>query len=376
MKVLLDLQYLNVATTGIKTYMMELAKAAKTYPHPDIEWVFTHDPEKQAADSTFKNPSSKIQRLNYHMDYFRWKEFQLPDLVRKHKPDLLVCLDFVSPAASLPCQRMTVIHDAFFWQMPQNYPLWWRKYFLRLIKKGLKKDTQIITTTNYSKNALIEHLGNDFPIKVIYQSPKNLTEKRDTSLIEKNQLDQFPYFLHIGTFDKRKNLPLLVEAFEQFLERQNSEFKLVLAGGQGQSVQMNDFPLIQKLVSDKGLEDKVILPGYISDAQIRSLYENAFAYVFPSENEGFGIPVIEAMGFGVPVIHSDQPALVEVGGGAGLVFKTGGLTDLVEKMVLLERDKVKREDLIQKGLLQSKNFSPQKFIEAFQHLILNAAPRI
>jgi len=376
MKVLLDLQYLNVATTGIKTYMMELAKAAKTYPHPDIEWVFSHDPEKQASDKTFKNLSSKIQRLNYHLDYFRWKEFHLPDLVKKHQPDLLICLDFVSPAASLSCQRLTVIHDAFFWQMPQNYPLWWRKYFLSLIKKGLKRNTQIITTTNYSKSALLKHLGKKLPIEVIYQSPKNLSEKRDKSLIENNQLDQCPYFLHIGTFDKRKNLPLLVEAFQKFLEKQNSEFKLVLAGGEGQSNQMNDFPLVQKLVSEKGLEEKVILPGYLSDAKIRSLYENAFAYVFPSENEGFGIPIVEAMGFGLPVIHSDQAALVEVGGSAGLVFKTGDLADLAEKMVLLDRDKVLREDLIQKGLLQSKNFSPKKFIEAFQHLILNAAPTI
>lgn len=376
MKVLLDLQYLNVASTGIKTYMVELAKAAMAYPHPDIEWIFSHDIEKQIEDQSFKNPQSKIQKLNYHLEYFRWKEFQLPDLVKKHKPDLLICLDFVLPAASLPCQRMTVIHDAFFWQMPQNYPLWWRKYFLRLIKKGLKENTKIITTTNYSKNALLKYLGNNFPIEVVYQSPKSLTEKRDASLIEKSQLNESPYFLHIGTFDKRKNLPLLIEAFQQFLEKQNNEFKLVLAGGQGQSDQMNDFPLIQKLVSEKGLEGKVILPGYISDAQIRSLYENAFAYVFPSENEGFGIPVVEAMGFGIPVIHSDQPALVEVGGGAGLVFKTGDLTDLEEKMVLLDRDKALRDDLIQKGLLQSKNFSPQKFIEAFQHLILNAAPRI
>ncbi|MEN2282927.1 glycosyltransferase family 1 protein [Algoriphagus sp. SE2] len=376
MKVLLDLQYLNVATTGIKTYMMELANAAKSYPHPEIEWIFSHDPDKQSRDETFKNPSSKVQRLNYHLDYFRWKEFQLPDLVKKHKPDLLICLDFVSPAASLPCKRMTVIHDAFFWQMPKNYPLWWRKYFLSLISKGLKQDSKIITTTNYAKNALIEHLGNNFPIEVVYQSPKNLSEKRDTSLIENNQLDKSPFFLHIGTFDKRKNLPLLVEAFEEFIEKQNKEFKLVLAGGQGQSAQMNDFPVIQKLISERGLEDKVILPGYISDAQIRSLYENAFAYIFPSENEGFGIPIVESMGVGLPVIHSDQPALLEVGGGAGLVFKKGDLTDLVEKMVLLERDKALREELIQKGLSRSKNFSPQKFIEDFQHLILNAAPKI
>ncbi|HAZ26018.1 MAG TPA: glycosyltransferase family 1 protein, partial [Algoriphagus sp.] len=89
MKVLLDLQYLNVATTGIKTYMMELAKAARKYPHKEIEWIFTHEPDEQVKDQSFKGPQTKIQRLNYHLDYLRWKEFQLPDLVKKHQPDVL-----------------------------------------------------------------------------------------------------------------------------------------------------------------------------------------------------------------------------------------------------------------------------------------------
>ncbi|SIO00768.1 glycosyltransferase family 4 protein [Algoriphagus halophilus] len=376
MKVLLDLQYLNVATTGIKTYMMELAQAALDFPHPEIEWIFSHDPKSQAADQTFKNPESKFQRLNYHLDYFRWKEFQLPDLVKKVQPDILICPDFVSPAASLPCKRLTVIHDAFFWQMPQNYPLWWRKYFLSLIRKGLKEDTKIITTTEYSKQALIKYLGNSLPIDVIYQSPKSISKEVDQLLIKKYSLDRTPYFLHVGTFDKRKNLPLLVEAFEAFLKSQEEAFKLVLAGGPGQSVQMNDYPLIERLILEKGLEDRVILPGYISDAQIRSLYQHAFAYVFPSENEGFGIPILEAMREGIPVIHSDQEALMEVSGSAGIAFKTGDLSDLAEKMILLGREKAFREELVKKGLQRSKEFSPQHFIEAFQHLILNAAPRI
>ncbi|PZX58108.1 glycosyltransferase family 4 protein [Algoriphagus chordae] len=370
MKVLLDLQYLNVATTGIKTYMMELAHAALTYPHPDIEWVFSHDPENQSADQTFKGPQSKIQRLNYHLDYFRWKEFQLPDLIKKHKPDVLICLDFISPAASLPCRRLTVIHDAFFWQMPQNYPKWWRTYFLSLLRKGIKKNTELITTTEYSKRSLEEYLGKVNPITVIYQAPKSLDSGLDTTFLEENDLATKQYFLHIGTFDKRKNLPLLVRAFDQFLKKTKTDFKLVLAGGAGQSVQMNDFPIVEKLLEELGIQDKVLLPGYVNDEQVRTLYKNAFAYVFPSENEGFGIPVVEAMGTGVPVIHSDQPALLEVAGAAGLAFKTGDQQDLMEKMIILSLDNAQLNSMIQNGLEQSKKFSAQKFIEGFQNVIL------
>lgn len=372
MKVLLDLQYLNVATTGIKTYMMELANAALAYPHPEVKWVFSHDPITQSEDKTFKGSQTKIQRLNYHLDYFRWKEFQLPDLVKKHQPDVLICPDFVSPAATLPCRRLTVIHDAFFWQMPENYPKWWRSYFLNLIKKGLKENTEIITTTSYSKLALEKFLKKKNPISVIYQTPKVINGDSEKGYLKSLNLKKGSYFLHLGTFDKRKNLPVLVDAFQLFLKKNPGDFKLVLAGGEGQSDQMNDFPKVKKMVEEKGLKDHVILTGYITDNQSKALYESSFAYVFPSENEGFGIPIVEAMRFGLPVIHSDQPALIEVSGEAGLISKTGNVTDLAEKMILLKEEELLRKDLIEKGIRRSQDFSSKKFIEAFHQIILSS----
>jgi len=352
--------------------MQELAHAARRFPHPEIEWIFTHDPDVQTSDETYKGPQSKIQKLNFHLDYFRWKEFQLPDLVKKHQPDVLICPDFVSPVASLPCRRLTVIHDAFFWQMPNNYPKWWRTYFLSLIKKGLKERTEIITTTEYAKASLLDHLGSAWPISVIYQAPKNLVTETAPQFLAEHNLEKGNYFLHIGTFEMRKNLPLLVRAFADFLAKTHSGKKLVLAGGPGQSKVMNDFPTVRDLVAELELEEKVLLPGYLTDGQVKTLYTGAFAYVFPSQNEGFGIPILEAMGFGVPVIHSDQPALLEVAGGAGLAFTTGLKSDLTEKMILLDRESELRSELIQAGTIRSKDFSAEKFITAFQEIILRS----
>ncbi len=374
MKVLLDLQYLNVASTGIKTYMLELANAARAYPHSEIDWVFTHEPEERLADQTYKGPQSKMQKLNFHLDYFRWKEFQLPDLVKKHQPDVLICPDFVSPAASMPCRRLTVVHDAFFWQMPENYPRWWRKYFLSLIHKGLKENTTIITTSEYSKKSLLEHLGTTLPISVIYQAPKFMNGVSSVSFLDKLRLKKEGYFLHIGTFEKRKNLPLLVRAYAEFLDKSGSEKKLVLAGGPGQSRVIDDKPVVEELVKSLGLKDKIILPGYLSDSEVKALYEGAFCYVFPSENEGFGIPILEAMGLGLPVIHSDQPALMEVADSAGLPFSAGEQSDLMEKMIFLECEKDLRVRLVQAGKTRSNDFSAQKFITAFQEIILSPPP--
>jgi glycosyltransferase involved in cell wall biosynthesis len=132
---------------------------------------------------------------------------------------------------------------------------------------------------------------------------------------------------------------------------------------------MNDWPRVKQLLVDLDLTDRVVLPGYVSDSQVNALYQGAFAYVFPSENEGFGIPIIEAMEAGLPVIHSDQPALVEVSRGAGMTSETGNLDDLAEKMILLTREKSLRQVLIKKGLLRAQDFSSQKFIDAFHHQI-------
>jgi glycosyltransferase involved in cell wall biosynthesis len=372
MKVLLDLQYLNVATTGIKTYMLELAKAARKYPHPEIDWIFTHDPEKQAAIKKSVGPQTKAQKLKYHLDYFRWKQIQLPALVKKYKPDVLVCLDFVSPAASLPCKRLTVIHDAFFWQIPENYPNWWRTYFLHLIRKGLRESTQLITTTAYSKNCLQQYLENSNPISVIYQTAKVISGPADEHFLQKSDLSKQGFFLHVGTFDRRKNLPLLVQAFAAYRRESSSPKKLVLAGGPGQNHHLNDLPEVNKLVAKLGLEKEVLLPGYLSDREIKALYEGAFAYVFPSTNEGFGIPLLEAMNFELPLIHSDQAALVEVAGGAGIPFQTSNVSDLTEKMILLEEDASLRSNLIHQGKERVKEFTAEKFITAFHRLILSA----
>lgn len=371
MKVLFDLQYLNVASTGIKTYILEIIKAIKENPNPEIEWIFTHDPEEQMADRTFKGPQSKIKRLNYHLDYFRWKEFQLPDLVKKIRPDVLICPDFVSPAASLPCKRITVIYDAFFWQMPQNYPAWWRTYFLGLINKGLKEDTHIVTITDYSKRSLQDSLKRDLPISIVYPISKTMADSSGMAYLDELSLEEKKYFLHIGTFDVRKNIPVLVRAFHEFLEKTGLDFKLVLAGGKGQSSQMNDWPHVQRLVQELGLSQQVLLPGYVSDSEVRALYEGAFCYCFPSENEGFGIPVVEAMSLGVPVIHSDQPALIEVSGGAGLVSKTGDSADLAEKMILLSSNKSLQSDLIAQGKQRAADFTAKKLIQDFHQVILS-----
>jgi glycosyltransferase involved in cell wall biosynthesis len=163
-----------------------------------------------------------------------------------------------------------------------------------------------------------------------------------------------------------------VLAYADYRKRSGLLKKLVLAGGAGQSQQMNDFPKVKELITSLGLQDQVLLPGYCSDGAVKALYEGAFGYIFPSKNEGFGIPILEAMHAGLPVIHSDQPALVEVAGGAGLPFQTDSVTDLTEKMIFLEEENGLYARLVQQGAERTEAFSAKKFIDDFHRIILSA----
>ncbi len=122
-----------------------------------------------------------------------------------------------------------------------------------------------------------------------------------------------PYFLYVGTLQPRKNLARLVEAFAKLLESSDqassSKLQLVLAGQKGW---LADDLLGQ--VRKLGLGERVVLTGYVPDADLPALLSGALAFVFPSLYEGFGLPVLEAMACGTPVVCSNTSSLPEVAG--------------------------------------------------------------
>ncbi|MBW3467529.1 glycosyltransferase family 4 protein [Arthrospiribacter ruber] len=368
-KILVDTFYLNTALTGIKTYMLEFSEAAKQFPQEDIRWIFTHHPLRQSQKTFFRGNVPKWRTLWYHLYYFIYKQLLLPVKVWIEKPDALICFDFVAPALTKSCHKITVVHDAFFWQMPQNYQSLWREYFIQMIHSGINGNTTVVTTSQYSKRALEKHAGITAPIEVIYQCPKLLPDNPEPGIMEKWHLRPRKFLLHVGSFDRRKNLPVLVEAFHSFLENSGSDLELVLVGEKGLSKTVDDHDKVIDLIQKKKLGQRVKVTGFLTDQDVKCLYDHAFAYVFPSSNEGFGIPVIEAMRSGVPVIISDQEALVEIAGEAALVHEMGNAESLSEKLSLLEKNPALQYELVQKGLLRWKQFGREEFLLSFKKLI-------
>ncbi|PSK99262.1 glycosyltransferase family 4 protein [Cecembia rubra] len=368
-KVFVDLFYLNTALTGIKTYMLEFCEAEKEFSSEEVEYIFSHDPKKQAESGFYRGNVPYWRKVLYHFYYFIWKQILLPLRVKKSKADVLICFDYIAPAIPMKAKKLVVIHDAFFWQMPQNYNKYWRKYFIPMIHAGLKGNTVVITTSEYAKQSIIQFTGIKNPIEVIYQCPRLLPEMADESILEDLGLQPKSYFLHVGSFDKRKLLQVLVEAFSKIETNFPGKFKLVLVGERGLSSALDDYDQVRNSVYSLGLKEKVLFPGFLSDSKLKSLYNAAFAYVFPSSNEGFGIPVIEAMRSGIPVIISEQQALLEVAGGAALVHPIGdsqSLSKCMEKLILSDQLAKK---LIESGKRRSVDFSRSSFIRNYQKIL-------
>jgi glycosyltransferase involved in cell wall biosynthesis len=368
-KVFVDLFYLNTALSGIKTYMLEFCEALNNQPSQEMEYIFSHPYQRISSDSFFRGNIPYWKKIGYHIYYFFWKQILLPFRVKSSGADTLLCFDFIAPAIPLKVHKLVVVHDAFFWQMPQNYNKLWRKYFIPMILAGLKGHSTVITTSEYSKKALQKHTPIKNPICVIYQCPKLLEGDGDAEIIPQLGLKKKAYFLHVGSFDKRKMIPVLVKAFAQIVQNYPNSFNLVLVGEKGLSTSLDDYENVKDEVRILGLEGRVKLPGFLSDAAVKTLYQGAFAYIFPSSNEGFGIPSLEAMANEIPLIISDQEALMEIVGDAALVHQTGNETSLAEKMHLLIENPELRKELIEKGKLRQKMFDRSAFIQAFEALV-------
>ena len=209
------------------------------------------------------------------------------------------------------------------------------------------------------------------PIQVVYQA-SGLSES--LVLSDLKSTTQAAYFLHVGVLEKRKNLSLLIQAFDKLTKMEGYEsHRLVLVGQRGPRETLDDYDHLVELVTTLGLTDKVDFTGYVSQEQLASYFQHALGYVFPSTNEGFGLPVLEAFSFGLPVIISRQGALMEVAGDAALILEKNEEESLIQSMKLLRDDPDLRKELGEKGRIRLQEFSAEKFFlsleQAFKEIL-------
>ena len=369
-RVFVDVYYFRAALSGIKTYIHEFNQASIKYGSKDIEYLFSHDLEKFKNNLIFINSKNRLVRWLFQFNYFIWKQIILPLKLLYFKADYLICPDYIAPKLTFKTKKIIVIHDSLFWDYPKNYSLLWRKYFLYLVELGINNKTKIVTTSNYSKTNLKDRLKTITTINYVYQSSEK-SQIFNKKTISSLRLPK-SYILHIGSFEKRKDLLTLVKAFCDLKKNQsNKNLKLILAGAVTVNGNKKVYNKIKSFIDNNNLDSDVIFPNFISNEDLSIYYKNALVYVFPSIDEGFGIPIIESFSYSTPVVCSNIPVFKEIGNDAVVYFEKGNFISLSEKIQELINSKELREKFVAKGEVQLKNFSRKKFIEGFENIIYN-----
>jgi glycosyltransferase involved in cell wall biosynthesis len=255
---------------------------------------------------------------------------------------------FVPPTTLRPV--LATVHDIVPLATPP-FKLEYREATIKALKI-LQQSYCWITAVSYQTRMELVRFGriDSRRIRVIYEGvSENFREKYDPQIRERvlPVLSGCVYFICVGGAGENKNLHNLIVAFEDVY--QQSGAKLVMVGHQSWGY--------TDIFVDNDLPDWLLFVGYVTDEELCSLYQGAYALVLPSFHEGFGLPIIEAMALSVPVICSNIPVFREVAAESALFFDPNNTKEISQSILYLLKDKGLRRRLVKFGLERSKLFS-------------------
>jgi glycosyltransferase involved in cell wall biosynthesis len=303
--------------------------------------------------------------------FLYWYNISAPAALKKYRPDIWVQpYGFCSNTSSIP--QLLVVHDLAFLHYPQSISWHQRLYYQWFTAGFLKKAKKILTVSNFSKEDMVKNYPIDeSKIEVVYGAARAIFKPiswEDKEATKASYADGREYFLFVGGIQPRKNLMNLLKAFSLFKKWQKSNMKLVVAG----RLAWKYDDLIEKLKTYK-YRDDVQLLGAVTDEQLAAITASAYALVYPSLFEGFGLPILEAMQSAVPVIASDTSSIPEVGADAALYASPNDPDAIAQQMLLLYKDEAARNKQVEKGIQRAEAFSWDKTADqVWQNIVLIA----
>jgi glycosyltransferase involved in cell wall biosynthesis len=306
---------------------------------------------------------SNYQILKKNCPFF-WTQIRLSLSLASEKPDVLwMPMHNIPFFRSKKMKTVVTIHDLAFKYFPE--------YFTRidlfkinfLSDLAIRRSDKIIAVSESSKKDILKFYPeiDEGKIRVIhhgfesgiFSEERNLEKEKES----KNRLGiHGEYLLYVGALQPRKNLGVLIEAFERLKKNRNHEdLKLVLGGEKAWL-----FDEIFEKIEKSPYKSDIIAPGKVSFQDLGHLMRGAQIFCFPSLYEGFGIPILEAFASRVPVVTAKNSSLPEVAGDAAGYFDSGSSEDLAFELQEILENETLRHDLIERGLEQVKKFSWKK----------------
>ncbi len=346
-----DAQRLVGSRAGVARYLASLIREWASMDLP-FERVTLFTPAALPADVEHPFEVEIVRGPSLRL----WGQFQLPRAARK--VDLLFCPAYVAPLRYRG-RYAVVMHDALLEVLPQAFS---RQALRRrgLYKRSAQRATLVLAPSEASKRDL-ERVYELEPERVraiplgVDNRFRAASEDDARRVREEYGLGDRPVILFVGKLSKRRNLPNLVES----VERLRSDHLLVLAGEDHLGLGLAG--------------ERLRVLGFVPDDDLPALYRAAEIFVYPSDYEGFGIPVLEAMAAGTPVVTLDNSALAEVAGDAAVLLPSAGVDELAGAFERLAADPSVRADYAARGRERAAGFTwtetARRTIEALREAV-------
>ena len=344
--------------TGTEHYSASLLRALTLLPEAQhirfVLYVNSTSPEEARNGLGFELPS------NWHVRAIPfprlWTHIRLSREMVTRPPGGLFVPSHVVPLLH-PRRTVVTIHDLGYIQYPQAHTRASRLYLHLSTLFSARAATRVIAISEATKRDLVRHYRIEpQKIKVVYHGrDSDYAPVRDRQKLEETAARYGvaqPYCLHVGTLQPRKNLGMLVEAWERLRAEMERPPQLLLAGKRGWL-----YASLFEAVQSRGLEGLVKFADYVEQDDLPALYSGALAFTFPSLYEGFGLPPLEAMSCGTPVLASNASSLPEVVGEAGLLLSPREPQEWANAVKRVMESSALQEELSQKGLARAALFT-------------------
>lgn len=360
---------------GLGIYTQELFRRI-VQRLPETEFLFFFDRAYDPAFVFAENVTPVVvpPPARHPLLWYAWFEYSVPYFLKKYRADGFISPDgYASLRARVP--QLLTLHDLGFEHYPEQVPAGPRWYYRHFTPKFAHKADHIVAVSDYTRRDIVSHYGVDAnKITTIYNGfdPAELqVGATDVSDIQvRHGLRDRDYFIFIGAVHPRKNVTGILQAFAEFKAQSGSTHKLLLLG---RDAWLNN-DLRQELEQHPYKADIVWIQN-IERPRLLELLRRAYALVFPSFFEGFGIPVLEAMALGVPVVTSNVSALPEVAGEAALYGDPHDVSSIARAMLRLNNEPGLADSLSEKGKIQAAKFSwdtsAGQWVELIQKTLLH-----
>lgn len=351
-KIFINGRFLTQKITGVQRYAVEVLKELDSIIGSLRNISVLPKVEILAPKGAIANQNLNeilLRQVGYCPGHI-WEQLELP----WHAKDGLL-LSLCNTGPILKRQHIVTIHDASVYGFPSAYSFVFRNWY-KLLFTGLGRTARkIITDSKFSKNELQRYCRiAPNKIKTIFLGGEHLDRViSDVRILQAHGLVKDNYVLAVSSLNPNKNFQSIVEAVKILGE---TRFNFVIAGSRNPRIFGQ---------GDLSLPPNVTHVGYVSDEELKALYENAACFVYPSFYEGFGLPPLEAMASGCPVLVSAAASLPEVCGDAAVYCNPHDPADIAGKVRMVMADAELRGKMRNEGIARAKTFSWEKCAREF-----------